>query len=162
MFHALFRRAEVAIEHSIGQIAIRLLVATPFLIAAGFATAALSLRLAREYGQETANLLLAGLFLLVGLLIGIVAALQAPAMPAPEAAAAGEGPSDHPRPTDNTDLSSADRELLMAALASVAPVAIPVLAQRLLRNLPLIAAVGAAVFVMTRPTPNAGHAAAAE
>ena len=53
MFQSLFRRAEVAIEHTVGHIATRALIAVPFLIAAGFGTAALSLRLNREFGPET-------------------------------------------------------------------------------------------------------------
>lgn len=156
MFQFLFKRAEVAIERTIGQLIVRVLVAVPFLFAAGFGLAALWIRLERAYGSEMAALIIAGAFLGIGLVAGIVAALGkerpkvAPAAARAEQAAAGAATSEPQGPP----LSDADKELLKAALGTVAPMALPHVLRLVLRNLPLLAAIGAAAFIATRPVPD--------
>ena len=47
-------------------------------------------------------------------------------------------------------LSQTDKDLLVAALTSAAPIALPGLLRILLKNLPLLAVILTAIFVMTR------------
>lgn len=154
MFGSIFRRAQATVDNAIGQIVNRAIVAIPFLVAAGFGTAALAMRLNREFGPETGSLVLAAVFAVVGLLTALVVNSRAekPAAKleetaeaaAPETAAAAEQPGT----------SDIDRELVMAALTSAAPIAIPGLLRTIGRNLPLVAAIAAAAFVIARDTGN--------
>ena len=163
MFQSLFRRAEVAIEHSVGQLVLRILVAVPFLIAAGFGTAALSLRLSRQFDPETANLLMAGLFVLIGAVVAIIVAFRSPKDRTTNGTATVETGATEPLPTPGDPVySNADKELLMAAQTSAAPIALPLVSRVVIRNLPLIASIGAAIFVMTRPSPSDQHIPAGE
>ena len=59
MFRMLFRRAQATVDRAIDGLMLRVIVAIPFLIAAGFGTAALAIWLNREYGPETGSLILA-------------------------------------------------------------------------------------------------------
>ena len=56
MFRMLFRRAQATVDRAIDGLMLRVIVAIPFLIAAGFGTAALAIWLNREYGPETGSL----------------------------------------------------------------------------------------------------------
>jgi hypothetical protein len=162
MFQSLFRRAEVALEHTVGHVATRVFIAVPFLVAAGFGTAALSVRLRREFDVETSYLILAGLYVLVGFALAIILALR-PSRGEP-ASTAADAEAKAPQPAADTiaAFSDTDRELLIAALTSAAPIALPHVARMVVRNLPILAAVGAAIFVMTRSESQSGSMAAAE
>ena len=67
MFGMLFRRAQATVDRAIDGLVTRAIVAIPFLVAGGFGTAALALRLNREFGAETASLIMAGGFVGLGL-----------------------------------------------------------------------------------------------
>lgn len=160
MFGSLFRRAQATVDNAIGQIVNRAIVAIPFLVAAGFGTAALSMRLNRELGPETGSLVLAVVFGVVGLITALVVHLRSEKpvalgddteeAAAPDSNAASEGP----------DTADIDRELVMAALTTAAPIALPGLLRTIGRNLPLVAALAAAVFVIARDNGAApGHGA---
>ena len=152
MFQSLFRRAEVAIEHTVGQIALRALVAVLFVIAAGFGAAALFLRLSREFGPETASFVMAGAFALIGLIATIAVGsqrLKSPATSMPTSDSVTSERSDNP---EASGLSNAERELLFSALTSVAPFTLPQVARLLLRNLPLLVVIGLIIFVLSRPS----------
>lgn len=149
MFGFLFRRAQATVDRAVDNIVHRIIIAIPFLIAGGFGTAALALRLNREYGPETASLLMAGGFAALGLVAWLIfrprseatAETEVAEEPAQASATAGaEGP----------DFSNTDRELIMAALTSAAPIAVPALVRTVGRNLPLLAAVAAAAFIISR------------
>ncbi len=150
MFGFLFRRAQATVDRAVDNIVHRIIIAIPFLIAGGFGTAALTLWLNREYGAETASLILAGGFAVLGLVAWLIfrphAAAPAESSGTAEepvqasAAASAEGP----------DFSGADRELIMAALTSAAPIALPAIVRTIGRNLPLVAAVAAAAFIISR------------
>lgn len=151
MFAALMNRAQATVDHAIGQAINRAIIAIPFLLAAAFATAALAFRLVREYGPETANLMLAGLFLVLGLFGAVIfrkrpAAVSATDDPIPEALAGSEDAK-----SSNSPLDAPDRELLLAAFTSAAPIAVPALLRTVIRNLPLVLAILSALFVLTRP-----------
>lgn len=150
MFGSLFRRAQATVDNAIGQIVNRAIVAIPFLVAAGFGTAALALRLNRELGPETASLVLAAGFSVVGLLTALIVysrpekAAVAVEEPGPDVATSEAATGQEP------GIADIDRELIMAALTTAAPMAIPGVLRVLGRNLPLVAAVAAAVFLIAR------------
>lgn len=155
MFGFIVRRAQATVDNALGQLAYGLLVAVPLLVALGFATAALSLRLERMYGAEASHLIVAGLFAAAALVGWLVFTLRttapAPGIDAPsvdsETSAAAADTKDAPF----AGFTPADRELLMTALTTAAPVALPSLLRAVLRNLPLLLFVLAAAFVLTRP-----------
>lgn len=151
MLGSLFRRAQATVDNAIDQVVNRALVAIPFLVAAGFGTAALSMRLNREFGAETGSLILAGGFILIGLLVALIIHSRATKSveTVSEAADTAEQTADD---VADPALANVDRELLMAALTTAAPMALPGLARVLMRNLPIVAAVAAAAFIMSRST----------
>lgn len=150
MFGFLFRRAQATVDRAVDGIVHRIIIAIPFLIAGGFGTAALALRLNREYGPETTSLILAGGFAALGLLAVLVFRTRS------EAPLEADGASEEPSQAsaavgaEGPDLSNNDRELIMAALTSAAPIALPALVRTVGRNLPLLAAVAAAAFIISR------------
>lgn len=158
MFAALMNRAQATVDNAIGQVFNRALIAIPFILAGAFATAALAFRLVREFGPETANLMLAGLFLVLGL-IGAAVFRTRPAVataaeePLPEALAGSEEAAHASKPLD-----APDRELLLAAFTSAAPIAVPALLRTIIRNLPLVLAILSALFVLTRPSEQSAEA----
>jgi hypothetical protein len=151
MFGFLFRRAQATVDRAVEGIVHRIIIAIPFLIAGGFATAALALRLNRELGPETASLILAGGFAALGLLAAIVMHARSEA-PSEGEALSEEAPSQASATADagGPDFSGTDRDLIMAALTSAAPIAIPAVVRTIGRNLPLVAAVVAAAFIISR------------
>jgi hypothetical protein len=157
MFGSLFRRAQATVDNAVDNVVNRAIVAFPFVIAAGFGTAALSMRLNREFGAETGSLILAGAFLILGGLAALILHSQIPTEPARETAESAEHEADE---AADPALASADRELLMAALATAAPIVLPVLMRALMRNLPrylpIVAAIAAAGFIMSRRTEQPG------
>lgn len=158
MFSALFRRAQVTVDNAIGHAINRIIVALPFLVAAAFGTAALTIRLTRELGPETGYLVLAGLFAIIGLIVAAVMYRSAspgtadgPAAVAATAADASAEESQHePAAQAEDGLGKEDREMLNAALSAIGPLALPALLRLLVSNLPLIAALVATLFVFTR------------
>lgn len=154
MFGMLFRRAQATLDRTIEGMVNRAIIAVPFLIAGGFGTAALAIRLNREYGPETGSLILGGTFAALGLVTALAVRARS------ESLVEGEGPLDAasaaPEPdadaaaADTSDFAKADRELLLAALTSAAPFAVPTLVRTVGRNLPLLAALAAAAFIITR------------
>jgi hypothetical protein len=161
MFGMLFRRAQATLDRTIEGMVNRAIVVIPFLIAGGFGTAALAIRLNRDYGPETGSLILGGAFAALGL----VAALAVRARS--ESLVEGEGPLDTAAApeleadtaADAPDLAKADRELLLAALTSAAPIAVPALVRTVGRNLPLIAALAATAFIIARGDSHGGGGA---
>ena len=162
MFGSLFRRAQATVDNAIDHVVNRVLVAIPFIVAAGFGTAALSMRLNREFGAEMGSLILAGGFVAVGLVVALIvrSRMDHPAEPTAEDA---ETVDRNAEQVADPGLPNVDRELLMAALTTAAPIALPSVFRALLRNLPLVAAIAAAGFVLTRDshgTPPRGDALA--
>src|SRR5690606_29641685 len=66
MFQGLFKRAERSIDSVVARFVDRALVAVPLLVAAGFATAALTVKLVEVYGHVTAYAMMAALFAVIG------------------------------------------------------------------------------------------------
>jgi hypothetical protein len=151
MLGSIFRRAQATVDNAIDHAVNRALVAIPFLVAAGFGTAALSMRLNREFGAETGSLILAGGFIVVGLIVAMIVHSRSanPAEPVTEAEETAGRAADQ---ASDPAMANADRELLMAALTTAAPLALPALLRAVGRNLPILAAVAAAGFIMSRNT----------
>lgn len=153
MIGLLFRRAQATVDNAIGLAVSRAIVATPFLIAGGFAVAALQVRLHREFDPEIANLLLAGLFLVVGFITLIVVNVRMRASAGAQEPAAAPAQTSAAEPAAEAlslDLHPQDRELLAAALTSVAPLALPSIIGIVMRNLPALLAAAAALFAVYR------------
>lgn len=168
IFGSLFRRAETAVENILDQALARVMVAVPLLVAAGFATAAASGYVNARYGSETGNLIMAGAFVLLGLLVAAYVATWSSAQSAAEAEAsasvsASTGEQAETLGTGQQAMSESERELFNAMLASAAPIALPGLVRVLLRNIPLLLALVVAAYVFSRQTgPNDPDAAAAQ
>lgn len=158
MFGFIVKKAQATVDNAIGQVVNGVLVAVPLLVAAGFGTAALLRYLDRHYGTDAAYLILAcgfGVLSLVALLVMNARSRSAPADA--ETQAAAEPAEDENIVEKLGSISKTDRELLLSALTTAGPYALPGLLRVVVRNLPLILAVLAAVFVMTRPDEGAGN-----
>lgn len=151
MFGFIVKRAQATVDNAIGQVVNGVMVAVPLLVAGGFGTAALLRYLDRTYGTDAAYLILAcgfGVLSLVALLV-MNARTRGKAEDAPSETA--EVQSEEPGVAEQLgSLSKTDRELLMSALTTAGPYALPGLLRVVVRNLPLILAILAAIFVMTR------------
>lgn len=154
MFGSLFRQAQATVDNAIGQALNRIVVAVPFIVALGFATAALSGWLSRTYGSETSNLILAAAYTGLGLFAALVvsASGNGGVTAAGEAAAEASGAAEGSTATDapSPGFAEADRDLLITALSTAAPVALPLAIRSILRNLPLVLVVAIVAFILSR------------
>jgi glycopeptide antibiotics resistance protein len=160
MFGNLYHLAQSAIDDAIDQLAGRIAVVITFLIALAFATAAASMRLTLEFGAETADLILAGCCAILGLLLVTILIAKSRKSPAPAAnpAASDAQASDEVAAQNASGMSAADRELLLASLTSLAPVAASKFLSFALRTLPVIALIVILIFLITQGS-NATRAA---
>lgn len=152
MFGSLFRRVQATFDRAVDSLVSRAIVAIPFLIAGGFGTAALAIRLNREFGSEMGFLILAAGFAALGLITALIFRARSEAPAESDGTAEDSAPADG-EPAASTgapDFAGADRELMMAALTSAAPIALPAIVRTIGRNLPLVAAVAAAAFIISR------------
>jgi hypothetical protein len=108
----------------------------------------------RVLGPEVGSLALAAIFAGFGLILAAITSAHVVQpdqnMSAVATAARGEAETLE----DFVGLSLEDRKLLMAAASTIAPAIIPGLGKAFIRNLPLVAAIAVAVFVMTRPVED--------
>lgn len=151
MLQSLFRRAEATVDNAIAAVLLRALALIPFLVAAGFATAGIASYLNQEFGATTGHLMMAGLFVVVGLLISVLVAMrsQTGGDAATDAAETGQAEPEAAPLLDQTD-----KEVLTAVLGAVGPMALPVVLRSVARNLPLVVAVAAAGFILSRSSPE--------
>ena len=153
MFARLFRRAEATVDNAIGDLFNRLIVAVLFLIALGFATASLAITLNNAYGPESGNLLVAGIFCV----LGIIAALILRSRTSSKESAADETLKTEAESEVGPAGSIFDDETVMAVVSSAAPVIVPAMIRTGLKNWPLLLSIAAGLYVMSRPTePAAG------
>ena len=154
MFGTIFKKAQATVDNAISQLIYGSLVAVPLAVALGFGTAALSLRLERTYGAETSHLIIAGIFASLAVLGAVVFTNRLGAAQPEAEQTTAEMPDKSAEEQVAPALamfSAADRELLMAALTTAGPIALPGILRTLYRNLPLLLFVIAAAFVLTRP-----------
>jgi hypothetical protein len=150
MFGSLFRVAQLAIDGAIDELAARIAVVVLFAVALAFATAAASIRLTLAFGPETADLILAACYAVLGAAIAIVIFARRRSL-AEETAAATTQTEENGDAADKPSLSKPDQELLFSALSSLAPFAIPKVASVASRFLPLIAVIIALIYFITYP-----------
>src|SRR6478672_7291003 len=155
MFAALIHKAQATIDNVLGLALGRVITAIPFIIAAGFGTAALSVWMNRQFGAELGNLIVAILFCVVGAITAAV--VKAKTEPTMEETSEAERLASEPgdSKTAKPPLSSVDHELLITALTTATPIALPRLIKMVLRNLPLLTVVGITAFVLTRTSNTA-------
>lgn len=148
MFQGLFKRAERSLDSVVAKFVGRALVAVPLLVAGGFATAALTVKLVTQYGHVTAYALMAVLFGVIGLVtMAIVGIEQRPANGA--ATAEPETKADE-TPDDSADVADLITPEMRALFASAAPAALPGLLRGVGRNAPLILMLALVAFVISR------------
>lgn len=156
-FGFLFRKAQATVDNAIAQLVWSLLIAVPLLVAVGFATAAGAFYLHRIYEPETANLIVAGIYVVAALAATVAYAMRTPETAASQEAKAQEsaGSEEAEREADEfAGMTSADREMFFAALTTVAPLALRPVMSTLFRNLPIVLAIGAAAFVVSRASQS--------
>ena len=151
MLQSLFRRAEATVDNAIASVLARALVVVPFLVGAGFGTAALAIYAYDVFGVAAGNLLVAGIFCLVGLITAAIVGLrEASASRASANTLTEDSSPEDERAASKPLLDPMDRDVMAAVASAVGPVALPFVLRSVLRNLPLIAAVAAAGFVLSR------------
>lgn len=149
MFDSLVRQAQDKVDDALTGAMKRVAVGLLLIVAAGFATAALAVWINRQLGPELGNLIVALVFLVAGLIAYMALIKPVPAQSEPREEEIVEGIVEPA--TASRRLSDADRELLLSAVTTGGPILLPRLIRLVLRNLPLIAALAAAIFVMSRP-----------
>lgn len=152
IFGSIIHRAEAAIGNVVEQAVARVLVALPLLAAAGFATAAGSSYLTARYGQETSHLIVAGIFLAIGLVAAAFVASRTPAATPAADGAAQPAPAETGQEPAAAPLTPAEKDLLSSLAAAAAPIAMPGLVRLLLRNIPLLVIGLVVAYILTRQT----------
>lgn len=149
MFQGLLRRAERSVNQVIARALERALVAVPLLVAAGFATAAVTLKLVELYGSVIAYGLMAAIFAVIGLVAMAVVGMGTSEQPAEDTPSGTE--NDQPSQAEGLIDNAADllTPEVRSFLGSVAPTALPVALRGVTRNLPLILMLAAAAYVIS-------------
>lgn len=152
MFQGLFKRAERSIDQAVSKIVARAMVAVPLLIATGFATAALTVKLVELYGEITGYALMAALFAVVSLLTVAIVGINGTGAPQEERVAETEKAAETTGSSDEqiSDVGDLLTPELKSLLASAAPVAVPGLLRGVGRNLPLIFILAIVAFVISQ------------
>lgn len=147
LFQGLFKRAERSIDSVVAKFVGRATVAVPLVIAGGFATAALSIKLVEMYGAVSAYALMAVLFATIGLItMAVNARSQETAGDADQSAETSSDASNEQGEEGGPALPPE----IMSILTSVAPAAAPGIARGVVRNLPLIFVLALVAFVISR------------
>lgn len=151
MFQGLFKRAERSIDQAVSRIVARAIVAAPLLVAAGFATTAVTVKLVELYGSVVAYGLMAVLFAVISLITMAIVGVGNSA-PAAEANAAEEKLEDsaappNEEPTGVEDLLTPE---IRSVFASAAPIALPGMLRLVGRNLPLLLILAVAAYIISR------------
>lgn len=149
MFDSLVREAQSKVDDALTGAIKRAAVGLLLVVAAGFATAALAVWINRQLGPELGNLIVALVFLVAGVIAYASLIKPAPAQSEPREEEIVDSIVEPA--TASGRLSDADRELLLSAVTTGGPILLLRLIRVVLRNLPLIAALAAAIFVMSRP-----------
>lgn len=140
MFRGLINDAKSAAGAVVAKYAARLTVAVPFLAAAGFATAALTLQLVERFGAITAYWMVAGGFTALGLVAAFIVGMKEQEEEVADAMADKADTADVA--TDATAQAAVQLPLALLGSLLTSPAAGPVsamgLARLLGRNLPLV------------------------
>lgn len=149
MFDRLFRRAERKIDSVVSKYVRRIVVAVPLVIAALFATLALSVKLVELYGATYGYAMMAGGFALLSAIIALFTLTgedQSPAAsPAEDKATAS--PDDKQEADDDAPLVPPE---LLSVITAAVPVALPGVARLAARNLPMLIALAILGYLFAR------------
>ncbi len=163
MFEGVLHRAQRAVDAVLAKFLGRAAVAVPLLIALGFGTAALTVKLTELYGAVASYLVMAILFAAVG---GLIAMIVSSTTEVEATSAASEEPqAAASAPLLDKDLLF-NKDMLLTALTTAGPIALPRLVGIIARNLPLVVmAMLIGIFFLARSSasgvePAAGEAAA--
>jgi hypothetical protein len=155
MLQGLFRRAENKLDSVVAKYVGRVTTAIPLLIASGFATAALTVKLVEIYGTVAACSLMAALFAVIGLIT--MAVVETDTSASATNGASAETASAEQKEASQNQTEASDMlpsELLTpevrAFLSSAAPMALPSIARGIGRNLPLLLILALIGFVISR------------
>lgn len=144
MFKGIIRRLQESVDETLKSMALRALIAVPFVVATIFGIAALASRLSSLYGPVTAYGVLAVAFLLIGL---IGAALLGGRSDHSESRKEKAVARDILRSDDERE-TSIDVDTLIAAVTAIGPSVGPVIGRTVLRNWALFILVAAVVFLL--------------
>jgi hypothetical protein len=151
VFRGLIRDAKAAAGAVILKYVARASVAVPFLIAAGFATAAITAMLVERYGSQVAYWLVAGAFTVLGAVAMLVVTVKEQEEEVAEAEAVA---ADTPEVAKEVAMQ-APLALLSALLASpMGPTSAFGIARLLGRNLPLVLLLVVAGFLLWPRVPG--------
>lgn len=164
MFQGLLKRAERSLDQVIARVVGRALVAVPLLVAAGFATAALTVKLVEQYGAVTAYGVMAALFSLIGLVTMAIVGAGTHAEGEPAAAESAPSTSESENAESESLADAADflTPEMRSMFASAAPMALPAIVRGVGRNLPLIFLLAVVAYIVSRFAGTPDEAAAAE
>jgi hypothetical protein len=145
-----FRKAQATVDNAMAKLVWTLLMVVPLIVAVGFGTAAASAYLHRIYEPEIADLIVAGAYGVVAIVMAIAYAMRTPETAASEEAKAQEEVETSPASTQSSMFGDAEREMVIAALTTAAPFALPRIMAVAFRNLPVLAVLGVVAFVLSR------------
>jgi hypothetical protein len=151
MFRGLLNDAKSAMGSIIARYLARASVAVPFLIAAGFAIAAITLMLVEQYGQVTAYWIMAGALALIGALASLVVSVKEQGEEAAEQAAAETADSSASTATAAVAEAAVQNPMALLTMLSALPMGPASLmpALRLVaRNIPLVVLLAAITFLL--------------
>ncbi len=151
MFRGLLNDAKSAMGAVLAKYLARASVAVPFLIAAGFAIAAITIMLVDRYGQVTAYWIMAAALALIGAIASLVVSVKEQEEEAAEEAAAETADTSAASATAAVAEAAAQNPMALLTMLSALPMgpASLVPALRLLaRNLPLVVLLAAITFVL--------------
>lgn len=160
MFRGLLNDAKSAVSALIVKYLARASVAVPFLIAAGFAIAAITLMLVEQYGHVTAYWIMAGGLALIGAVAALVVSVKEQEEDAAEKAEELEAATSSTTAAVAEAATQAPLAMLGALSAlPIGPASLMPAVRLLARNLPLVVllALIAMLFWPTEPAQAAGE-----
>jgi hypothetical protein len=157
MFRALLNDVKSATGSLIAKYVMRVSVAVPFLVALGFATAAITLMLVERYGAVAAYWMIAAAFTVIGLVAATVVSMREQ----DEAIAEAEAEKTDSREVASSAMAQAANQAPLALLGAIlssplGPNALSGGAKLALRNIPLVVLV-ALVSLLLWPTDSSGE-----
>lgn len=147
MFDRLFRRAERKIDSVVAKYVRRIMVAVPLLIAALFATVAITVKLVEMYGGVYGYAIMAGGFAALSAVIALFAFTGA-ATPV-EQAEADATPEEAEKLKERDEEPLVPPELL-SVITAAAPIALPGVARAAARNLPMLVVLAILGYLFAR------------
>lgn len=148
MIESLVKSAEDAVDSVLAKYVSWLAVGVLLLIAGGFATAAIAIKLVEAYGALNACLIIASVLAIIAMLAGAYTHYRLNLVTQASAAAAEEPAEPSVADEVAATMNQLNPELIVAALTSLGPTALPILLRAAVRNLPLLLALAAGVYVV--------------